>query len=67
MNIYAERGTKVVFAYPDSGYEPDQKRAKKHLVEGVTYTVEKTVVHSWHTDVYLQEVPGIAFNSVLFE
>lgn len=67
MNIHAKRGTKVVFAHPSSGYRCHQKAAEKHLVEGVTYTVETTVVGGWHTDVYLQEVPDIGFNSVMFD
>lgn len=28
--------------------------------------MERTVVHSWITDVYLQEIPDIPFNSVMF-
>ena len=67
MDIHANRGTKVVFAHPDSGYELHQKWAKKSLVEGATYTVDVTVVRGFHTDVYLQEVPDIAFNSVMFD
>lgn len=67
MNIHAKRGTKIVFAHPKSGYECHQKCAKKHLIEGTAYTVETTVVRGWHTDVYLQEVPDIGFNSVLFD
>jgi hypothetical protein len=66
MDIYAKEGTKVIFANPTWGYQFDQKMAAKHLKEGAVYTVERTDVDSWHTDVYLKEVPGIAFNSVHF-
>ena len=41
--------------------------ARKHLTEGEEYTVERTEVSSCHTDVYLEEIPGVAFNSVMFE
>ena len=67
MNIYAKRGTKVVFAYPTAGYDPDQEQAKTYLEVGKTYTVERTEVHSWITYVYLMEVPGQRFNSVMFD
>ncbi len=67
MNIYAKRGTEVVFAHPDAGYLAHQKQGKKYLIPGQTYIVERTVVSPWHTDVYLEEVPGQSFNSVMFE
>jgi len=67
MDIYAEPGTKVRFAYPDNGYDFHKKVAAKHLTEGEIYTVKITDVGSFHTDVYLNEVPGVAFNSVMFE
>lgn len=67
MNIYAKSGHKVIFKHPNYGYENDQETARKHLKVGGKYTVENTSVDTWKTDVYLKEVPGIAFNSVLFE
>lgn len=67
MNIYAKNGDKIVFSNPDAGYKPHQTTAKEHLESGGIYTVEKTLVSNWHTDVYVKELPGIAFNSVLFE
>lgn len=66
MNIYALPGSKVIFAYPDSGYESDQERAKKYLKVGEIYTIKEIRVHDWSTEVFLEEVPGVAFNSVLF-
>lgn len=66
MNIHAKKGELVVFTHPDAGYDSHQEKARKFLEEGKTYTVERTVVDAWHTDVYLQEVPGEAFNSVHF-
>jgi hypothetical protein len=49
------------------GYPHHQEVAKKHLSIGNIYTIEETEVDNWHTDVYLKEFPGIAFNSVFFE
>lgn len=66
MDMYSKPGTRVVFAYPEAGYNPDIERAAKHLTLGETYTVEITDVHSWHTDVFLEEFPGIPFNHVMF-
>lgn len=67
MDIYARAGTKVIFAHPQAGYEPEQQLAAKCLQVGKTYIVLKTVIDTYHTDVFLEEVPGISFNSVLFE
>lgn len=65
MHIYALKGFKVIVRR--AGNERDGELIRKHLVIGKEYTVEKTEVHNWHTDVFLQEVPDIAFNSVSFE
>jgi hypothetical protein len=67
MDIYAKKGTKVKFVEKDPmswGVNPDNA---KHLLLNETYTVERTDVHSWHTRVYLQEVPDIPFSSVWFK
>lgn len=37
------------------------------LTPGEIYTVTDVDIHSWHTEIYLAEIPGVAFNSVLFE
>lgn len=67
MDIYAKKGHRVVFSNPESGYQHHQNTAKEYLKVGKTYTINKTEVSNYHTDVYLEEVPGVAFNSVLFE
>lgn len=67
MDIYSKPGTPVKFVNPTFGYEYHQETARKHLKVGNIYTVKETVVDSWHTDVYLEEVPGVPFNSVLFD
>lgn len=67
MNIYALKGHKVTCLSLESPYEYQTARAKKHLEIGKIYTVERTDVHSSSTEVYLQEIPEIAFNSTLFQ
>jgi hypothetical protein len=67
MNINADKGTKVVFANPNAGYPYHQEKAKKYLEVGKTYIIDHTVVGRWHTDVFLEEFPDVAFNSVMFD
>ena len=39
-----------------------------HLLEiGKEYTLADLVVYAWHTIVYIEEFPGVEFNSVVFE
>lgn len=65
MNIYAKPGTKVVFDHPECGTKHDKEKAAKFLTVGTTYTVAKTEVHNWHTNVWLEELPDFWFNSQL--
>lgn len=37
------------------------------LEVGKKYTVVSICIHSWHTEIELEEFPGVAFNSVCFE
>ena len=71
MDINSKRGTVVRLQMKDGevfgGYDGDKKMAMKYLKFGEVYHVESTDVQNWHTDVYLEEVPGIPFNSVMFE
>lgn len=71
MNIYAKEGDKVKPVFKDGklqhGHDWQKKVAMEYLKEGQIYTVEKTKVEDWSTDVYLKEFPGIPFNSVHFE
>jgi len=68
MKIHAPYGTKVKFI----GGTKDQHNWGNNddpngiLVVGQIYTVKRTEVHTWHTKVYLQEVPG-RYNSVCFK
>lgn len=67
MNIYSTKGSKIIFKHENYGYSSHQETAKKHLKLGEIYTVNRTDIGGSHTDVYLDEVPNVAFNSVMFE
>ena len=64
--IHADHGTKVVF-HGFGGYHCDRIVAYQNLNVGHIYVVDKMVVGSRCTEVHLIEVPGIPFNSVLFD
>ncbi len=68
MNIFALKGHKVRVTEETAknGDSNDEKMVKKNLEIDKIYTVHRTSVHSWHTNVYLEEVAG-KFNSVMFE
>jgi hypothetical protein len=69
MNIYAKKGHKVTVTEQSfkNGNNRDKKRAAAHLKPGNVYTVNRTEVHNFHTNVFIEEIPGIIFNSVQFE
>lgn len=67
MNIYALKGHKVKCVTLSDGWVILQEVAKKHLEIGKEYTVEHTEVYMWDIDVYLQEIPNVAFSYVFFE
>ena len=48
------------------GYEFERKSAKEKLIVGQDYNVEKVVVGSYKTEIYLTNISG-SFNSCLFE
>ena len=66
MNIYAQPGSQVRFL-DENGHDYDKAKAHKFLKKGKVYTVAHTEVGNWHTDVFLVEVPGEPFNSVMFD
>lgn len=66
MNLFALEGYKVRCSFPNNGTASDKERVKKYLVADEIYTVERTEVHNWNTDVWLKEVPNVIFNSVHF-
>lgn len=66
MDIYSTKGTKVIFNNIN-GHDYDLEHARKYLKEGEKYTVDFIDVGAWSTSVYLEEFPGISFNSVMFD
>jgi len=67
MNIYANEGFKVRVATLKGGYPIHQELAEEHLEVGKEYTIDSTSVSGFHTDVRLEEIPNVNFNSVFFE
>lgn len=67
MNIFSLKGHKVKCINLNTGYDYEQKTAQKYLVIGKEYTIDKTNVEGWYTNVYLEEFPNIIFNSTFFE
>ena len=65
MDIYAKEGTKVKYT-GTGGYDHHKEHANKYLKKDEIYTVLRTEVGGWHTDVFLQEVPNQCFNSTHF-
>jgi hypothetical protein len=68
MNTYAKKGEKITVTEKTikSGHISDQRKASEFLKVGKWYTVERTDVGKWSTVVFIQEVPGVGFNSVHF-
>jgi predicted RNase H-like nuclease (RuvC/YqgF family) len=67
MNLYSSSGQKVRYSLPFNGWDNDQLMARKELVLGEIYTIQKIEVGEYQSRVYLVEKPGKAFNTVLFE
>ena len=66
MNIFNFKPREVVCVRNDRNVIGDKEH--NHLLKiGKVYNVEDIDIHSWHTDVYLVEFPGVPFSSVLFE
>ncbi len=65
MNIN-HRVTHVRYNPKMSGTNFDRQQADKVLTVGEVYEVSDVVVYSWHSKVYLKNIPG-SFNTVLFE
>lgn len=67
MNLFALEGHKVWCSTLVGGDKHDQELAESYLEKYMSYTVERTKVYSFHTDVWLKEFPNVCFNSVFFE
>jgi len=66
VNIWTAKGEKVIFT-GKNGHSWQQKKARIVLDVGKEYTIESLSVGGFSSEVYLQEFPGVGFNSVMFE
>jgi len=68
MNIFANKGHKVSITNKSrlAGYKYDTEKIDKNLKIGNVYTVDHTEVGGSSTAVYIQETPGIPYNSCNF-
>lgn len=68
MDIFSKKGTKVTVTERSikNGSLLDREVAKDHLKVGEMYTVSHTDVHPFETQVYIEEIPDVVFNSVNF-
>jgi len=68
MEIYAIKGhlVKVTEETKNYGHSSDVELIKEKIQIGKTYTVDHTNVFGFRTEVFLEEIPGVAFNSVNF-
>lgn len=68
MDINSKEGTKVVYNHDSTrGDEQDRLKTLSYLTIGKVYTVNKVKIGSWKSKVELKEVPGVLFNTVLFD
>ena len=68
MNIFnASVGSKIVFCHPENGSNYDKKKTPEYLKVGGVYTVSQIDIGSFNTYIYVEEVPNVKFNSVMFD
>lgn len=66
MSVDTKPGEKLLFAFPENGYESCRKHVREHLVPGHVYTLADIAVSQSSTRIQLAECPGVWFNSVHF-
>lgn len=63
-------GCKIVYAYPENGYDVDRERGQEYLILNKEYTVSKFEIDKFYTRIWLKELEELdmplPFNSVLF-
>ena len=67
VDIYSPEGTKVRFKETNPITWGVSAENAKYLVLDEIYTVEQMERHSYHTKMFLKEVPCIPFNTVWFD
>jgi hypothetical protein len=66
MSLETKPGECVVFDKPNLGYNEDTEQALKYLVVGQEYKVLIVDVGDCSSVVFLEEVPGVPFNTAHF-
>lgn len=67
MPVDTAPGTKVIFEFPKNGSDFDRiKAASLFIKKGDVFTVHHTEPEQYHTRLYLEEFPGVIFNTVNF-
>ena len=67
MNIHAKPGSRVRYCNFQSGRHDDYMDCERFLYRNAVYTVEKVAVGRFRSEVWLVEVEGRSFNTVMFE
>ena len=66
-----DKSNEIIYAVlttHSAGYESEKERVKElNMQIGDKFIVNDIIIHSWKTDVYLDEFPGCKFNSVFFD
>lgn len=66
-----DKSNEIIYAVlttHSAGYESQRKQIKElNMKIGDKFTVNDIAIHSWNTDVYLEEFPNNCFNSVFFD
>lgn len=60
-------GRKVVYKYPDNGYESEAEKVKQLLELGREYKIHDIFISQSRTEIELEEFPCIRLNSVYFD
>ena len=60
------KGCKVKYINANN-CDHDTISANQYLVQGQIYTIDFEVVDRWQTNLYLEEVEGVGFNSVMIK
>jgi hypothetical protein len=65
--VYYGDGDLICYCHIQYGFTHDRKLARQHLQYLNVYTVDNVEVYSSKSNVFLKEIPGVPFNTVLFE
>lgn len=66
MNVFAEKGDKIICRHTIAGYDRDKELGRKYLKLGEVYTVEDAVAFDSTSYVWLKEIPNIKFSTIHF-